>query len=60
MLFVYYILEFFAGFAVGTFLYTGRSIGGFSLKQTKFLMGEFIKDVGHLFAIIPVNYQKIE
>jgi hypothetical protein len=45
----YYILEFFAGFALGTFLYTGRSIGGFSLKQTQFLLGEFIKDVGHHF-----------
>lgn len=60
MRFIFYILEFFAGFAVGTFLYTGMSIGGFSLKQTQFLLGEFIKDIGQHFAIIPVNYQKID
>jgi len=46
----YYIVEFFAGVALGTFLYTGRSIGGFSLKQTQFLLGELIKDVGQHFA----------
>jgi len=59
MRFIFYVVEFFAGFVVGTFLYTGRSIGGFSIKQTKFLLGELIKDVGHYFSIIPVRY-KIE
>ena len=51
----YSILSFFVGFTVGTYICTCFSVCGPSIEHTKYILGEFINDIGYRFSI-PVKY----
>ena len=55
-LFFYSCISFFVGFTVGTYICTAFSVCGPSIEHTKYILGQFINDIGYRFTIIPVKY----
>ena len=53
-------LYLFFWFTVGIFICTGRSIGGYSIRATIFVLKDLLKEIGYKFSIIPVKYIELD
>ena len=42
-------ISFWVGFIGGTYICTGFSMCGFSIEHTKYIVGEFLKDIYHFY-----------